>query len=143
MSTYFPKNSAPARKWHIIDAKDRPLGRLATQVAGLLRGKGKPTFTPYIDGGDYVVVVNAEKVLLTGKKREQKVIYSHSLYPGGLKLAPYSRLMKEQPQRVIEHAISGMLCKNKYRETMLTRLKVYRDETHPHAAQQPQPIQAA
>jgi len=138
-TTYFPKKGLPpARRWHLIDAKGQVLGRLATRVAGLLRGKGKPTFTPYLDEGDFVVVINASQVKLTGKKLDQKVAYSHSLYPGGLKLVPYSRLMVENPERVIEKAVSAMLTKSKLRAPMLTRLKVYREDSHPHAAQQPQ-----
>jgi len=138
MSTYFPKTKTPDRQWHVVDAKGEVLGRLATRVAGLLRGKGKPSFTPYLDEGDFVVIVNAEHVKLTGNKLEQKVAFSHSLYPGGLKLVPYSRLMVERPERAITHAISGMLCKNKTRATMLKRLKIYRGAAHPHSAQQPQ-----
>ncbi len=138
-TTYFPKQGhAPTRQWHMIDAKGQVLGRLATRVAQLLRGKGKPTFTPYLDEGDFVVVINAADVKLTGKKLEQKVAYSHSLYPGGLKLVPYSRLMVENPERAVEKAVSTMLTKSKLRERMMTRLKVYRDAKHPHAAQQPQ-----
>lgn len=138
-TTYFPqKKAAPSRQWHIIDAKGQVLGRLATRVAGLLRGKGKPTFTPYLDEGDFVVIVNAAQVKLTGNKLEQKHAFSHSMYPGGLKLVPYSRLMVENPEKVVEKAVSAMLTKSKLRERMMTRLKVYRDTTHPHAAQQPQ-----
>jgi large subunit ribosomal protein L13 len=138
-STYFPqKNDTPNRQWHLIDAKGQVLGRLATRVATLLRGKGKPTFTPYLDEGDFVVVINAADVKLTGNKLDQKVAFSHSMYPGGLKLVPYSRLIAEKPERVIEKAVSSMLTKSKLRERMMTRLKVYRDAAHPHAAQQPQ-----
>ena len=138
-TTYFPRtNAQPQRKWHVIDAMGMILGRLATRVATLLRGKDKPTFTPYLDEGDFVVIINAAQVKLTGKKLEQKVAYSHSLYPGGLKLVPYSRLMVENPERAVERAVSAMLCKNKLRARMLTRLKIYRDATHPHSAQQPQ-----
>ena len=137
-STYFPQNGKqPDRRWHVVDAKGQVLGRLATRVATLLRGKDKPTFTPYLDEGDFVIVINAAQVKLTGNKLEQKVAYSHSLYPGGLKLVPYSRLMVENPQRVIEKAVSSMLSKSKLRAPMLTRLKIYRDATHPHSAQQP------
>jgi len=140
-STYFPqKNAQPERRWHLVDAKGQVLGRLATRIAGLLRGKGKPTFTPYLDEGDFVIVINAAQVKLTGNKLEQKVAFSHSLYPGGLKLVPYSRLMIEHPERAIEKAVSNMLCKNKLRDQMLTRLKIYRDAAHPHAAQQPQAL---
>jgi large subunit ribosomal protein L13 len=136
-STFFPKNPKPERQWHVVDAKGQVLGRLATRVASLLRGKGKPTFTPYLDEGDFVVVLNAAQVKLTGKKLEQKMAFSHSLYPGGLKLVPYSRLMKEHPERAIVRAVSHMLTKSKLRDRMLRRLKVYPDATHPHGAQQP------
>jgi large subunit ribosomal protein L13 len=138
-STYFPqKNDTPNRQWHLIDAKGQVLGRLSTRVATLLRGKHKPTFTPYLDEGDFVVVINAADVKLTGDKLNQKVAYSHSMYPGGLKLVPYSRIMAERPERAIEKAVSSMLSKSKLRERMMTRLKVYRDAAHPHSAQQPQ-----
>lgn len=140
-TTYFPHTkSAPNRQWHVIDAKDQVLGRMATRIATLLRGKGKPTFTPFLDEGDFVVVINAAQVKLTGNKLEQKKAFSHSMYPGGLKLVPYSRLMVENPEKVVEKAVSAMLCKSKLRERMMTRLKVYRDATHPHAAQQPQAL---
>src|SRR5579863_6927979 len=100
-TTFFPKKINQTRHWHLIDAKDQVLGRLATQAANLLRGKGKPTFTPYLDGGDFVVILNAAQVKLTGNKLTQKVAFSHSIYPGGLKLVPYSRLMVEQPEKAI------------------------------------------
>jgi large subunit ribosomal protein L13 len=138
-STYFPqKANKPTRQWHLIDANGQVLGRLSTRIATLLRGKGKPTFTPYLDEGDFVVVINAAGVKLTGNKLEQKTAYSHSLYPGGLKLVPYSRLMAENPERVIEKAVSSMLTKSKLRDKMMTRLKVYRAAAHPHEGQQPQ-----
>ena len=133
--TFFPQDPKPVRKWHVMDAKGQVLGRLASHAAHLLRGKGKPTFTPYLDEGDFVVVLNAGQVRLTGNKTDQKVAFSHSMYPGGLKLVPYSRLMKEQPEKVIRRAVSGMLSKSKLRERMLTRLKIYRESTHPHGAQ--------
>jgi large subunit ribosomal protein L13 len=140
-STYFPQtNAQPSRKWHLVDANGQVLGRLATRIAGLLRGKGKPTFTPYLDEGDFVIVINAAQVKLTGNKLEQKVAFSHSMYPGGLKLIPYSRLMVEHPERAVEKAVSNMLCKNKLRDTMLTRLKIYKDAVHPHSAQQPEAL---
>lgn len=138
-STYFPKKERQVRRWHVIDAQGQVLGRLATEAANLLRGKGKPTFTPYLDEGDFVVIVNASKVRLTGNKLEQKVAFSHSIYPGGLKLVPYSRLMKENPGKAVVRAINGMLSKSKLRARMLTRLKVYAGIEHPHATQQPQP----
>lgn len=139
-TTYFPHSPKPQRQWHVIDAKDYVLGRLATEVATILRGKNKPTFTPYLDEGDGVIIINAALVKLTGNKLEQKVSFSHSIYPGGLKLVPYKRLMSENPEKAVRHAISGMLCKNKLREKMMTRLRIYRDATQPHAAQQPKAL---
>ncbi len=139
-NTYFPHSPKAERQWHILDAKDFVLGRLATRAAALLRGKGKPTFTPYLDEGDFVVIVNAAQVKLTGNKLEQKTAFSHSIYPGGLKLVPYKRLMAETPEKAVRRAISGMLSKNKIRDRMLTRLKIYRDGVHPHAAQQPKAL---
>jgi large subunit ribosomal protein L13 len=137
-STFFRQGRSPAYQWHVIDAKDQPLGRVATRVAELLRGKHKPTFTPYLDEGDFVVVLNASLVKLTGNKLEQKMAFSHSIHPGGLHLVPYKRLLAEQPEKVIIRAVSGMLSKSKMRARMLTRLKVYKDAVHPHSAQQPQ-----
>src|SRR5260370_27535989 len=135
--TYFPHSPKPVRRLHVIDAKDQVLGRLASHAEQLLRGKGKPTFTPYLDEGDFVVILNAGQVRLTGNKLTQKVAFSHSIYPGGLKLVPYSRLMVENPEKAVRRAVSGMLCKNKMRERMLTRLKIYREGTHTHGPQQP------
>ena len=137
--TYFPHGNKVDRKWHVIDGKDQVLGRLASHAAQLLRGKGKPTFTSYLDEGDFVVILNAGQVKLTGNKLIQKTAFSHSIYPGGLKLTPYTRLMKEQPEKAVRRAISGMLSKSKMRERMLARLKIYREGTHVHGAQNPQP----
>lgn len=142
-STYFPQGTAAVRRWYLVDAKGQVLGRLATQIANLLRGKGKPTFSPYLDEGDFVIVINAGQVKLTGRKLEQKKAFSHSIYPGGLKLVPYKRLMAENPERVIWRAVNGMLCKTKLRARMLTRLKIYRDAAHPHGPQQPQALALA
>jgi large subunit ribosomal protein L13 len=136
--TYFPHGPKAVRRWHLIDGKDIVLGRLASHAAQLLRGKGKPTFTPYLDEGDFVVILNAAQVKLTGNKLTQKVAFSHSIYPGGLKLVPYTRLMKEQPEKAVRRAVSGMLSKSKLRERMMTRLKIYRAGTHKHVAQNPQ-----
>src|SRR5438105_5877359 len=133
--TYFPHAPKPVRRWHVIDAKEQVLGRVASHAAQLLRGKAKPTFTPYLDEGDFVVVLNAAQVKLTGNKIEQKVAFSHSMYPGGLKLVPYKRLMVEKPDRVIIRAVSGMLSKSKLRDRMLRRLKVYKGDTHLHQSQ--------
>ncbi len=129
--------TAPARRWRLIDAEGRILGRLATQVAVILRGKDKPTFTPHLDGGDFVVVVNAAKVRLTGRKLQQKRAYRHSGYAGGFRSVPYERLMKTRPDRAVEAAVRGMLPKNALGRRLLRKLKVYPGPTHPHAAQRP------
>jgi len=128
------------RKWHLIDAKDKVLGRLATRIAMLLMGKRKPNYTPHLDQGDFVVVINAEKVKLTGKKLQGKIYYSHSGYPGGLKEKTAEELLKKHPERVIELAVKRMLPKNKLGRKMLKRLKVYAGERHPHQAQNPHRI---
>ena len=125
------------RKWHLIDAKGQVLGRLATRIVHFLSGKGKPTYLPYLDGGDYVVVINAEEVLLTGKKKEQKLHHHHSGYPGGLKSIKYSTLLEKNPQKVIELAVQGMLPHNKLGRAMFRKLKVYRGSQHPHQSQVP------
>lgn len=127
------------RPWHLIDADGQVLGRLATQVATLLRGKHKPTFTPFLDSGDQVVVINADKVVLTGRKLEQKVHYRHSGYPGGLREITYQRLMREHPDRVVMYAVRGMLPKNRLGRKLLKKLRVYAGPDHPHQAQKPEP----
>ncbi|MEV7692424.1 50S ribosomal protein L13 [Microbacterium sp. NPDC089189] len=136
--TYTPKAGEVQREWLVIDATDVVLGRLATHAAVLLRGKHKPTFANHIDTGDFVIVINAEKVALTGQKLEQKKAYRHSGYPGGLKSVTYSELLEKNPVRAVEKAIRGMLPKNSIGRQQLTKLKVYRGAEHPHAAQQPQ-----
>lgn len=141
--TFMPKTEEIQRKWHLMDAKGKVLGRLATQIADVLRGKNKALFTPYVDCGDFVVVTNAEKVVLTGKKIDQKTDFRHSGYPGGDKYVPYRKLMEERPERVIELAVKGMLPKNKLADRQITRLKVYRDGKHPHQAQFAVPKPAA
>ncbi len=141
MGTFSPKPADIERQWHIIDATDIVLGRLASQTAQLLRGKHKPTFAPHVDTGDFVIVVNAEKVALTGNKRTQKIAYRHSGYPGGLKKTPYSTLLDNKPERAIHLAVKGMLPHNKLGRKMLTKLKVYAGPEHPHAAQQPKPFE--
>ena len=141
MGTFSPKPADIERQWHIIDATDIVLGRLASQTAQLLRGKHKPTFAPHVDTGDFVIVVNAEKVALTGNKRTQKIAYRHSGYPGGLKKTPYSTLLDKKPERAIHLAVKGMLPHNKLGRKMLTKLKVYAGPEHPHAAQQPKPFE--
>lgn len=139
--TYTAKPGEVQRDWYIIDASDVVLGRLATQVATLLRGKHKPTFTPNADTGDFVVVINADKVALSGNKREGKMAYRHSGYPGGLRAVPYGELLEKNPERAIEKAVRGMLPKNKLSRQQMTKLKVYRGSEHPHEAQQPKPFE--
>jgi large subunit ribosomal protein L13 len=129
------------RAWHVIDADGVVLGRLASQVARLLRGKHKAVFAPHVDTGDFVIVVNASKVALTGQKREQKVEHRHSGYPGGLRRVPYSVLLVSRPERVVEKAVKGMLPKGTLGRAQLTKLKVYAGPEHPHQAQQPAPFE--
>jgi large subunit ribosomal protein L13 len=139
--TYSPKPGEITRQWHVIDAADVVLGRLASHAAQLLRGKHKPIFAPHMDTGDFVVVINASKVALTGDKRAQKVAYRHSGYPGGLRRTGYEELLSTRPDRAVEIAVRGMLPKNKLGRKMIKKLKVYAGPDHPHAAQQPQPFQ--
>ncbi|MBP7973379.1 MAG: 50S ribosomal protein L13 [Candidatus Nanopelagicales bacterium] len=140
MRTYSPKSGEIERQWHVIDATDVVLGRLASQVATLLRGKHKPTFAPHVDMGDFVVVINAEKVALSGAKLTQKKDYRHSGYPGGLTATSYGDLLEKNPRRAIEKAVAGMLPHNKLSNQLITKLKVYSGPEHPHAAQQPVPF---
>ena len=135
--TYTPKAGEIQREWLIIDATDVVLGRLASHAAALLRGKHKPTFANHLDTGDFVIIVNADKVALTGQKLEKKKAYRHSGYPGGLKSVTYGELMDKNPERAVEKAIRGMLPKNSIGRQQLGKLKVYRGAAHPHAAQQP------
>lgn len=128
------------RKWVLVDAEGQSLGRLATTVATLLRGKHKPTYAPHVDTGDFVVVINADKVALTGSKREQKMDHRHSGYPGGLRSTSYETLLETNPRRVIEKAVKGMLPHNRIGRQQLSKLKVYSGPQHPHTAQQPQPF---
>jgi large subunit ribosomal protein L13 len=139
--TYSPKPGEIERQWHIIDASDVVLGRLATHTATLLRGKHKPTFAPHVDTGDFVVIINAGKVALTGNKRQTKIAYRHSGYPGGLKQVRYEDLLNTRPEKAIELAVKGMLPHNKLAAQVLKKLKVYAGAEHPHAAQQPQPFE--
>lgn len=141
MRTYTPKAGDVEATWHVIDATDVVLGRLATQAAVLLRGKHKATFAPHVDSGDFVVVVNADKVALTGNKRTSKLAYRHSGYPGGLRATPIGELLAKRPERVIEQAVRGMLPKNTLGRAQLRKLKVYAGPEHPHAAQKPQPFE--
>ncbi len=138
MSTYTPKPGENARNWLVIDAEDIILGRLASQVATLLRGKHKPTFAPHMDGGDFVVVVNASKIALSGNKRADSMRYSHSGNPGGLKEIAVGDLLKRDPRKAVERAVWGMLPKNKLSRQLISKLKVYGGPEHPHAAQKPQ-----
>ncbi|HSQ34010.1 MAG TPA: 50S ribosomal protein L13 [Peptostreptococcaceae bacterium] len=140
MKSYVAKTSEVQRKWYLIDAEGKTLGRLSTEIATILRGKHKPTFTPHVDGGDFVVVVNAEKVVLTGKKLDQKLYRYHTGYIGGLKEIPYRRMMAEKPEEVVSHAVNGMLPKNKLRKRMMTRLRVFSGMNHSHEAQNPEVI---
>jgi large subunit ribosomal protein L13 len=139
--TYSPKPGEVARAWHVIDAEDVVLGRLATQVATLLRGKHKPTFAPHVDTGDFVVIVNAEKVVLTGNKRDQAFAYRHSGYPGGLRKKSFGELLDSRPDRLLEKVVKGMLPKNKLGRAQGKKLKVYAGPEHPHTAQQPTPFE--
>ena len=138
MSTYFPKGSEVSRRWFVVDAQDQALGRLASHVANLLAGKLKPTWVPFMDMGDHVIIINAEKVKLTGKKLEQKMYYRYSGYPGGMRSVSAQDLKAKRPDRMVEIAIKGMLPKNKLGRAMASKLKVYAGATHPHAAQQPE-----
>ncbi|MFL6101655.1 MAG: 50S ribosomal protein L13 [Actinomycetales bacterium] len=141
MRTYTPKAGDAQRQWLVIDATDVVLGRLASQVAVLLRGKHKPTFAPHVDMGDFVVIVNADKVALTGAKLEQKRAYRHSGYPGGLKSRTYAEMLDKHPAKAVEKAVRGMLPKNSIGRAQLSKLKVYAGPDHPHQAQQPQPYE--
>ncbi len=140
MRTYSPKPADITRTWHVIDAQDIVLGRLATHAAQLLRGKHKPIWAPHIDTGDFVVIVNASAIVLTGAKREQKMAYRHSGYPGGLTATSYTDLLANSPRKAVEKAVRGMLPKNTLGRAQARKLKVYAGPEHPHAAQQPQPF---
>ncbi len=141
MRTYSPKPGDVNREWHVIDATDVVLGRLASQVAVLLRGKHKPIFAPHVDTGDFVIVINAEKIALTGQKLEQKMDYRHSGFPGGLRATNYVELLATNPRRAIEKAVKGMLPHNKLSDAQITKLKVYAGDAHPHGAQNPKPYE--
>jgi large subunit ribosomal protein L13 len=139
--TFSPKDRDITRQWHVIDATDVVLGRLASHVAVLLRGKHKPIFAPHVDTGDFVIVINADKVSLSGSKLQDKRAYRHSGYPGGLRSVSYADLMAKHPERAVEKAVKGMLPKNSLGRKTLSKLKVYAGPTHPHQAQQPQPYE--
>ncbi|HWJ02090.1 MAG TPA: 50S ribosomal protein L13 [Verrucomicrobiae bacterium] len=138
MSTFMATPQNIQRKWYIIDATNKPLGRLATEAARLLRGKHKPTFTPHVDAGDHVIIINADKVILTGNKLDQKKYFHHSGYPGGLKAVGYRTLLQNNPEKAVEIAVKGMIPHNKLGRQTFRKLKVYRGAEHPHQAQQPE-----
>ncbi|GAA6617490.1 50S ribosomal protein L13 [Scytonema sp. NUACC26] len=138
--TFLPPQATLQRNWYVVDAADQRLGRLATEIAMILRGKNKPEYTPHMDTGDFVIVINAEKVTVTGKKRTQKVYRRHSGRPGGMKIESFDKLQQRIPERIVEHAVKGMLPKNSLGRQLFTKLKVYAGPTHPHAAQQPKEL---
>ena len=141
MKTFMQKKENIERNWYVIDAEGKTLGRLATEVAGVLRGKHKPIFTPHVDTGDFVIVINAEKIHLTGKKLEQKMYRTHSGYPGGLREMNYGKFIEKFPVRVVEKAIKGMIPHNTLGEQVYRKLKVYAGPNHPHQAQQPEVLE--
>ena len=143
MRTFSPKPSDVQRAWHVIDAEGLVLGRLATEVARLLRGKHKPIFAPHVDTGDFVVVVNASKVVMTSDKADKRLIYRHSGYPGGLRSQTYRQLLESKPEEAVRRAVRGMLPKGTLGRKQLSKLKIYAGPTHPHAAQQPAPYEVA
>jgi large subunit ribosomal protein L13 len=140
MSTQVAKKEEVQRDWYLVDAENLVLGRIATQIANVLRGKNKPVFTPSVDTGDFVIVVNAEKIALTGRKLSDKVYYSHSGFPGGIKSITAGKLLEKKPEEIIRKAVKGMLPKNKLARHMLNKLKVYTGPEHPHKAQQPKAL---
>jgi large subunit ribosomal protein L13 len=140
LKTYLPKVNLDQRKWHVIDADGAVLGRLAVKVANVLRGKDKPVYTPHLDAGDFVVVINAEKVVLTGKKENQKSYMTYSGWRGGEKRRTAAQIRQKHPERLSTHAVKGMIPKNRLGQVLLTKLKVYKGAEHPHAAQQPAPM---
>ena len=138
MKSYMARPLEVERRWYVVDAEGQTLGRLATEIARILRGKNKPQYTPHVDTGDFVVVVNAEKVVVTGKKAEQKVYRRHSGYPGGLKETSYEQMMERRPTEILRRAVKGMMPKNRLARQQLRKLKIYAGPEHPHAAQNPQ-----
>ena len=140
MKTYVAKTEEVNRDWYLVDAENQVLGRIATTIANVLRGKNKPTFTPSVDTGDFVIVVNAAKIALTGNKLADKTYYSHSGYPGGIKSITAGKLLEKKPEDLIKHAVKGMLPKNKLARHMLNKLKIYSGSEHPHKAQQPKAL---
>ncbi|HDY97203.1 MAG TPA: 50S ribosomal protein L13 [Pseudomonas sabulinigri] len=140
MKTFSAKTETVKRDWYVVDASGLTLGRLATEIATRLRGKHKPEYTPHVDTGDYIVVINAEKVHVTGNKAQDKIYYSHSGFPGGIKSINFEKLIQRAPERVIESAVKGMLPKNPLGRAMYRKMKVYKGSAHPHTAQQPQEL---
>ena len=140
MKTIVAKTKEVTRDWYLVDAENQVLGRIATTIANVLRGKNKPTFTPSVDTGDFVIVVNAAKIALTGNKLADKTYYSHSGYPGGIKAITAGKLLEKKPEDLIKHAVKGMLPKNKLARHMLNKLKIYSGSEHPHKAQQPKAL---
>ncbi len=143
MKTYLPKVNLEERKWHVIDADGAVLGRLAVQVANILRGRNKPVYTPHLDTGDFVVVINAEKVLVSGKKETNKKFMTYSGWKGGEKFTSVAQVRARHPEKLITHAVRGMVPKNRLGRVLMTKLKVYKGNQHPHAAQKPQPLAPA
>ena len=143
MKTYSAKTGEITRDWYLVDAEGKTLGRLATQIADRLRGKGKPQFTPHIDTGDFVVVVNAEKIAVTGNKLDAKMYYRHSGFPGGLRVRPLREQLERRPTEVLRKAVKGMLPRNRLAREQLTKLKIYAGPAHPHEAQAPKPFEGA
>ena len=143
MKTYLPKVNLDQRKWHVIDANGAILGRLAAQIANTLRGKDKPVYTPHLDAGDFVVVINADKVLVTGKKETNKKFMTYSGWKGGEKYTSVAQIRQRQPEKLITHAVRGMVPKNRLGRVLMTKLKVYRGDKHPHAAQKPESLAPA
>ena len=141
MKTFMPKAADITRKWYVVDAEGQALGRVASQVANILRGKNKPIYTPNVDTGDFVIVINADKVILTGKKLDQKIYYKHSGYVGGLKETKYRKLMAEKPEEALRHAVVGMLPKGPLGRQMAKKLKIYAGAEHEHAAQKPEKLE--
>jgi large subunit ribosomal protein L13 len=141
VKTYVARPSDRERRWLLVDANGKTLGRLATQIADLLRGKRKPAYTPHIDTGDFVVVVNAEKIHVTGNKRQDKRYYRHSRYPGGLRSRTFEEMMTRRPEEVLRLAVKGMMPRNRLARRQITKLKIYAGSEHPHAAQKPQPLE--
>ncbi|MBW4690007.1 MAG: 50S ribosomal protein L13 [Komarekiella atlantica HA4396-MV6] len=141
--TYLPPQESLEREWYVVDATDQRLGRLASEIAQILRGKKKAEYTPHLDTGDFVIVVNAEKIAITGKKRTQKIYHRHSGRPGGMKTETFAKLQQRLPERIVELAVKGMLPKNSLGRQLFTKLKVYAGPTHPHEAQKPKELKVS